>query len=175
MEHIETIELGSSQSSITFSSIPQDYDDLKILLSARSDRSGANLDDAYLTFNSSSSNYSTISLRGTGSSTNSDDFAGITTQIGRLDIPAPLYTANTFGNISLYISNYTQAQAKSISTDLVTENNDTYSVQRINSYLWNDTAAITSITFNPISNFVTGTVASLYGVTAGGDGTVSTA
>ena len=174
MQHIETIELTASQSSITFSPIPQDYDDLIILVSARSDRSGEAEDVAYMTFNSSTSNYSTLSLEGTGSTVSSDTAGGESSRFDRLDIPGPLMTSNTFGNISLYVSNYTQAQAKSISADVVEENNATFARQRLNAYLWNDTSAITSITFNAISNFVTGTTVSLYGISAGGDGTVTT-
>ena len=164
MTHIETIELGTAAASITFSAISQDFTDLVILLSARSDRSGEQEDVAYLTFNSSTSNYSTLSLEGTGSTVSSDTAGGQSSKFDRLDIPGPLFTSNTFGNISLYISNYTQAQAKSVSADLVEENNGTFARQRINAYLWNDTAAITSVTFTPIANFVTGTVASLYGI-----------
>jgi len=173
MELIETVELASSASSITFSSIPQTYTDLVLLISARSDRSGEEEDVAYLTFNSSTSNYSTISLQGTGSTVSSDTAGGVSNLLERLDIPGPLMTSNTFGNISLYISNYTKAQGKSVSADLVEENNATFARQRINAYLWNDTAAITSITFSPIANFVTGSIISLYGITAGSDGTTT--
>lgn len=168
---IETIELTSSAASITFSDIPQTYTDLQIVLSARSDRSNELTDPGYMTFNSNTSNiYSLKSLRGTGSTVGSDDGSPTVDKFDRLDIPGPLMTSNTFGNSSIYISNYTQAQTKTASVDTVTENNATYSELRINAYLWNDTAAITSITFNPIGNFVTGTVASLYGWTAGNDG-----
>ena len=163
-ELIETIEVGSAAASITFSSISQDYTDLVILLSARSDRAGQEEDDAYMTFNASTSNYSTLTLAGTGSTVGSDTDGGLSTKFSRVDIPGPLFTSNTFGNISIYISNYTQAQAKSVSSDVVEENNGTFARQRINAYLWNDTAAITSVTFTPIANFVTGTVASLYGI-----------
>lgn len=167
---IETIELTSSAASITFSDIPQTYTDLQIVLSARSDRASEN-DPAYVTFNANTSNiYSLKSLRGTGSTVGSDDGSPTVDKFDRLDVPSTLFTSNTFGNSSIYISNYTQAQTKSASVDTVTENNGTYSELRINAYLWNDTAAITSITFNPIGNFVTGTVASLYGWTAGNDG-----
>ena len=165
MTHIETIELGSAAGSITLSSIPQDYKDLYVVLSARSDRSGELSDPAYVTFNSSSaSNYSLISLRGTGSTVGSDDGSPTVDKFDRLDIPGPLMTSDTFGSSSIYISNYTSAEVKSASVDTVTENNATYSELRINAYLWNDTSAITSITFTPIANFVTGTVASLYGI-----------
>jgi hypothetical protein len=173
MKLIESKTLASAAASIEFTSIPQDGTDLVILASVRSDRAETT-DDASLTFNGSSTNYSTRSLRGTGSGADSDNFAGITNRIGRLDFPAASYTSNTFGNFSIVIANYSGATAKSVSVDLVTENNATESIQRINAALWNDTAAITSILFDPIGNFVAGSIISLYKVTKGSDGIVTT-
>ena len=172
LTHIETIELGSSQSSITFSSIPQDYDDLKILVSVRSDASGSTGDVLKIELNSSSTNFSWINLRGDGQSS----FSSSASEGYTFYTNAGLSTSNTFGNGSIYISNYTASQAKSISTDGVSETNGTFGFQTIAATLWNNTAAITSVTLLPNAgtNLVAGSRASLYGVTAGGDGTVTT-
>ena len=171
MQHIETIELGSSQSSITFSSIPQDYDDLVLKISARSDRAAEVASQLDLLYNSSTANHSSVRLYGSGSSvgstTDTRPFAGI--------IPASASTTNTFSSETIYISNYTATQAKSISTDSVMENNATQSFQDLVAGLWNDTSAITSLEVVDVqANFVSGSTFSLYGVTAGGDGTVTT-
>ena len=172
LTHIETIELGSSQSSITFSSIPQDYDDLVVLIHARTDRAGEESEVINLEFNGTYTNLSSLELFGTGSGVGSNartSRAGFATGAGA--------TANTFSSSQTYISNYTAATAKSFSADTVTENNATTAFQAIIANLWNDTSAVTSIRLFGFSggSFVSGTTASLYGITAGGDGTVSTA
>jgi hypothetical protein len=59
--------------------------------------------------------------------------------------------------------------------DTVSENNATAAFQRIIAGLNNSTAAITSINFFPSSgNFVAGSTISLYGITKGSDGIVTT-
>jgi len=172
MEHIETIELTSSQSSITFSSIPQDYDDLIVLVSGRSDRS-ATSDGLKMELNSSSSNFSRVRLVGNGSSastsSSSDNFVGQC-------LAASTSTSNTFGSTQIYISNYTLSQSKSISVEAVSENNSTTAFQELLALLWSNNSAITSISFvtTNSANFVTGSIISLFGVTAGGSGTVTT-
>jgi len=163
LTHIETIELGSSQSSITFSSIPADYDDLLVLISARN-TAGNNFNNMRVTFNGSSTGYSERLLSGDGSSASSSSSS--TTYL-EFQYANGISTANTFSSTSMYISNYTASQAKSISTDTVTENNATTALQGIVAGLWNNTATITSITVDGQANsgsFVTGCTFSLYGI-----------
>ena len=170
MQHIETIELTSSQSSITFSSIPQDYDDLVIKVNSRCTVS-ADHRLGEIELNGSSANFSTINLLGNGSATASQN------QYANLVFRAPgtNNTANTFGNAGIYISNYTASSAKSISSNSVYENNATSVVLDIIATLWNNTAAVTSITLTlDADNFTADSNFSLYGITAGGDGTVTT-
>jgi len=171
MELIETVELASSASSITFSSIPQTYTDLKILVSARSDASGSTGDVVTIELNSSSANFNWINLRGDGQ----NDFTSSASSGYTFYTSAGLATADTFGNGSIYISNYTASQNKSISTDGVSETNGTFGFQTLAATLWSNTAAITSVTLSPNAgtNFVTGSTASLYGITAGSDGTTT--
>ena len=165
MQHIETIELDSSQSSITFSSIPQDYDDLVVLVSTRNDSTST---AAYLYPNGSTTDMTTISLQGFGTGVNS------AVRSFQWQTATSAQTANTFGNGSIYISNYTASQNKSISTDAVNENNGSSAVAIVNASLWSDTSAITSLELASASNFVANSTFYLYGVTAGGDGTVTT-
>ena len=163
MTHIETIELGSSAASITFSSIPQDYTDLVILVSARNS-AGTNFNNMRVTFNGASTNYSEILLYGDGSSASS---ASSSAAYLEFQYSNGISTSNTFGNGSIYVSNYTASQAKSVSTDTVSENNATGAIQGISAGLWNDTAAITSITINGEANgggFVADSTFSLYGI-----------
>lgn len=170
MQVIEHIELASAQSSITFSSIDQSFTDLLIVGSARSNRAAVD-DDCQLSFNGSSTNYTIRRLFGTGSGQASiatpAQFAGY--------LNGNSATASSFSSISLYIPNYAGSTAKSYSTDSVTENNATESYQDISAGLWNDTSAITSITFSSRrgENLLAGTSFTLYGITAGSDGTTA--
>ena len=167
---IERVELTSSAASITFSSIPQTFAHLVIVASARNT---ASTNFYYITFNESSVNYDHIYMQGTGSSVNSGTSgAG---QAFQSMVPST-DTANTFSNNSVYILNYTAAQHKSFSIDSVNENNATASRQTLVAGIWQDTTAIDSIKLTPdAGNFDTGTTMSLYGITRGGDGTVTTA
>jgi hypothetical protein len=82
-------------------------------------------------------------------------------------------TSNTFGSMQVYLPNYTSSSAKSASTDSVSENNDTRAIQEINAFLWNDTAAITSLKIDAPSNLMAGSTISLYKITKGSDGLVT--
>ena len=170
MRHIQTIELGSSQASIEFTSIPQDYDDLVIVVSGRSLKND-NYEIAQIEINGSTANLSGIRLQGAGGlgvASATTSFMGI--------YPASTAASNTFGDHQYYISNYTAPKNKSITLDAVMEDNSSTAYTHANVILWSNTAAITSFSVAPFANnFAAGSSASLYGITAGGDGTVSTA
>ena len=170
LTHIQTIELGSSQANITFNSVPQDYDDLVLFMSCRSDQSGA-YDNSNTRINDSGA--SRVILQGTGSSVTSSAGPDIT-----LQWPAASATSNIFSNYSFYIFNYTASGIKkSISISGVTENNSTSAIQLLAAILTDTTAAVTTIVVDApggSGNFVSGSSISMYGITAGGDGTVTT-
>ena len=65
----------STSSSVTFSSIPATYTDLKVVASIRSDRAGAE-SNLTLKFNSSTSGYSRRELYGNGASAGSASASG---------------------------------------------------------------------------------------------------
>ena len=162
MTHIETIELGSSAASITFSSIPQDYTDLLLLVSPRTDDVDAR-DNVLVQPNNSSSNLSTIVLDGY----DSGNVATASLTEVRLLATSATATSNTFGSNSVYFSNYTSSAAKSMSIEAVQENNSSASYALgIQAGLWNDTTAITSIVLLPRtgSNLLANTTASLFGI-----------
>lgn len=167
MELIETIEVGAGgASALTFQNIPQDGTDLVCVISGRSDH-GNIVSGIRVNFNSDTgANYSGVELFGNGSSASSG--TGTTNYIqATFGATDSLATANTFGSQSVYISNYTASQNKSVSVDAVTENNATFSYQNISAWSWADTTAISSmqITLN-LGNYVEGSTASLYKVTA---------
>ena len=165
MQVIQHIELGSAASSISFSSIPNTFTDLYITFSVR--QSGSGVNQTLLEFNGSTSNFSFRLLEGTGSSAGSGNN---TLNYGGL-VQGSASTSNTFASNSLYIPNYAGSTAKSWSVDAVTENNATQAFQHLVAGLWNNTAAINSVTIKPFSgNFEIASSATLYGITKGSDG-----
>jgi len=146
--------------TISFTSIPATYTDLKVVVSARTSVTvGANGYYYDVTFNGTSANRSGRYLEGTGSAANSGTF----TLYGVSD--ASDQTASTFSNGEFYIPNYASANYKSTSSDSVQENNATASRAVLVAGLWSDVAAITSVTFTPAGgSFVQYSTAYLYGI-----------
>jgi hypothetical protein len=146
MTLIASSTVGSGgTSAITFSSIPSTYTDLKVVYSLRS--TASQIDEIIkLTFNGTTSNRSVLRVESYGSggitsTTNSVMFAYMAN--------GNTATANTFGNGEIYVPNYTSSNPKSSSTDGVDENNATSAIIGFAANFWDDTAAITSITFEP--------------------------
>ena len=152
--------LVSSQTGVTFSSIPSTYTDLLVKISARNDIAEI-YGNALLRFNGSSSNYSIRALQGNGSSASSY-FAS---QIEFMQVGNNA-TSNTFGNAEIYIPNYAGNNYKSVSLDSVGENNGTTAFARLTAGLWSDTSAITSIAITPLdtTNWLSGSSFYLYGI-----------
>lgn len=169
MQHIETVTAGSAVASIEFTSIPQNYDDLLVVfsLSALGASSAAG---GQFRINGGTADTSAIYLFGNGSSTGNGSPSFIEYHA------AGTATANTFGNGQVYISNYTASTAKSISLDYVTENNATANLNLIEAALYDNASAITSVSFvGSTGDIVANSTASLYGISAGGSGSVGTA
>jgi hypothetical protein len=168
---IESKTLGTAAAQIEFTSIPQDGTDLVVLISCRSDRS-AGADTISMKLNGSTANFTTRILEGNGSSAYSDSTS--TSPIGY--VPAATGTSNTFGSVRIYLPNYAGATNKSYFSDSVQEANTTAGVQQLFAGLWSQTAAITSLTIYPLAgpNFVAGSIISLYKITKGSDGIVTT-
>jgi hypothetical protein len=160
-EIINETTLTTTAASITFSSIPQTFTDLKIVISGRSDWANAiNTDGILVRPNGSSSNMTSIRLYGSGSSAASD------TNAGQLVLTNASATANTFGNSEIYIPNYTSSNNKSMSIDAVSETNATTAYASLGTLLWSNSSAITSLDLLPQNgpNFVSGSSFYLYGI-----------
>ena len=162
---LETIALTQSAASVTFDNLPTSgYTDLKIVVSARSTANGGQ--NMNLTFNSTTSGYSDRILSGNGSAASSFT-SGNTSRGGSCVMPGADFTANTFGNGEIYIPNYRGSNAKSFSSDSVSENNTTLSYNQMQATLWNNSAAITNILIDLSGgSFAAGSTFSLYGVAA---------
>jgi len=166
--HIKTIEVGAGgATSINFSSIPQDYTDLEILYSLRTDGSnpGYNVLSAFLRLNGLSSGFTQRVLGGASGGT----FSFSNTQ-GTLGWhPNVTATAGVFGNSKAIILNYTSNSNKSFSVDNVSESNQTDTVYcSISSGLWSNTSPITHLSIvSEAGNFVAGSTVSIYGIKRG--------
>ena len=163
---ISSVTLGSTSATISFTSIPATYTDLCVLLSVRSNRAGATNDSLALEVNGSTSNRSGVVGYG-----NSSVVASTTTtsEVVYAGLIASTATANTFSNISVYCPNYTSSNYKSFSSEGVSENNSGVADSAfagINSWVWSDSAAITSLTFKSATSnsFVQYSNAYLYGI-----------
>jgi len=158
-----TVGAGGA-SDITFSTIAGTYTDLCVKLSARL-TAAAFTQSLTVQFNGSTSGYSSRNLRGSGSAASSVSDVYGTDEIYVGEIPAASATASTFGNMDLYIPNYAGSNNKSLSVDIVTEDNQTLAWAYLSAGLWSNSAAITSIKLIPnAGNFAQYSTAYLYGV-----------
>lgn len=161
---ISSVTVGSGgSSSIDFIAIPQNYTDLVVKLSLRSNRAST-WDNTQIEINSSIANMTSRLLTGNGSTASS----GNTTTFYIGDIPAASATSNTFGNQEVYLPNYAGSFNKSGSSDSVAENNATAGFNQLAANLWSQTAAITSLKIYSGNgeNFAQYSIATLYGIKA---------
>lgn len=158
---IERISVGAAgASSVTFTSIPQTYTDLKIVYSARAASGTTN--DVYIKLNASTTSYSRRVLYGNGTIAQSANDSG---NWYLAVMGAANNTSSTFSSGEIYIPNYTSSNNKSASADGVNENNATLSYQFMVAGLWSNTAAITSIEVVPDGvNFAQYSTFYLYGI-----------
>lgn len=158
-DNIATTTLGSAASTITFSSIPATYTDLRLILTASFSSTGAAL---RLRFNSDTgTNYSFTSLYGNGTSANSSigtstSYIPLDSDFGIPNTQWSLWTADVFS--------YTGSTNKTVLTTGQTDNNGSGIVYR-EVGLWRNTSAITSaeVSLSGV-NFTIGTTATLYGI-----------
>ena len=168
-ESIATATGTGSSGTITFSSIPSTYQHLQIRMISRHDGpssgNGANL----ITFNSDTgNNYTLHSLRGSGSAASAVGYA-TGTYAGVLieGVPGDLTTSNVYGVSIVDIHDY--ASTSKYKTARIfggLDRNDTFGLIRLNSSLWLDTSAISTITVTNVNgaNFKTGSTFALYGI-----------
>jgi hypothetical protein len=164
---IQTYTLSSTTSSVTFSNIPQNYNDLKIVMSARGTNAsflvGLNM---FFNSNFTTGDYNTRRLYGSGSAVVNDSG-----NVFSVLITAATAASNTFGNTEIYVPNYSvSGVAKFARIDGVTENSTADAYQIISTRSWSGTAAVTSITFQDFyesGQFVSGSTFTLYGISNG--------
>lgn len=157
--------LGSSASSISFTSIPGTFTDLMLVCSLRSSQADT-VGYAGIQFNGDTgSNYSGRYLNGNGSGT-PGSASYTSTRIYGQGTGGDSSTSNTFSSMEFYIPNYAGSTNKSVSLTNVNETNATAAYMTIVAGLWSNTAAITQIDLlYPGYNFLANSSAYLYGIT----------
>jgi hypothetical protein len=165
-ESIATATGTGSSGTITFSSIPSTYQHLQLRYIARNTASFTGPGDFRIQFNSDTgSNYAQHYLAGGGSSAFADG-----TSSGQMTFYSPLAHNNNASNIlgagiidiHDYVSSTKNTTARAF---MGVDFNDTNGVVSIQSGLWNNTAAVTSVSIIAANgSFNTQTVFSLYGI-----------
>lgn len=165
MRLIQTTALTGSQSSIVLSSIPQNFTDLVVLISARLASGGSG--DLIVDFNGVTTDLSSIRMGGSGATGGSGSSSSSATAIvdQNSNVGATVF-ANTFGSATIYIPNYSGNSSKTVSIDSNGENNGTSASQNLVAGRWADTSAITSIRLTAEAgvSFAASTTVSLYAV-----------
>jgi hypothetical protein len=168
-QSINQTTLGSNTASVTFSSIPNTYTHLELLIQARSGH-GSMGDFVLVRYNGDSTSgnyaYQMMIINGTTvvcDGNPSSSFTGFPAISGNGN------TSNIFGICRLIIPEYKNtsvtktgfAQGNSASGSI------SYTGSTTNGMYWNSTAAISSITLslNSGNSFLTGSTFSLYGFT----------
>lgn len=158
-EPIATTTLGSAASTITFSSIPNTYTDLRVVLVPIGTASFG----TRLNINSDTgSNYSLTYISGDGVNATSGRFSSQTTLY--ID-PTGTLTGTTPNLITVDIFSYAGSTNKTGLVEINADKNGSGRVLR-DVILWRSTSAITSLTFaiDGTGNYNTGTTATLYGI-----------
>jgi hypothetical protein len=138
----------TAQSSISFTNIPQGYTDLVIKVSGRT---AAAQGISELSFNSVTTGGSSRIMYGIGGA-GSPGSATYASSIRSGYIVGTDYTASTFANNEIYISNYSSNVFKSVVVDSVTENNASEAYLQYVAGLWSNSSPITSLTFTVLNN-----------------------
>ena len=170
---IATQTLGSAAASVTFSSIPQGYTDLVMIINMQSSYTGDQGNGARLQFNGDTgSNYSDTNLRGNGSSATSYRISNNTyIQLGLLPSSGGGTPAGTLGTGIANIQNYSNSTTYKT---VLGRTNSTYASAEASAGLWRNTAPITSITYFGDGNILSGSTFSIYGIAAGATGAKAT-
>jgi hypothetical protein len=159
-DKIATTTLGSTQSTITFSSITNTYTDLVIVLTVKASSAG----DIYLRLNGDTgTNYSYTYFSGSGSAVdsgraNTGDYGLLLDAYGLPDNSnnhIAIVNLNNYSNTTTFKTSLSRSSNAALGTDAVIA-------------LWRSTSAINALTFrfNGAQTFSAGSTITLYGIKA---------
>lgn len=164
-EPIATTTLGSTASTVTFSSIPSTYTDLVLIaipaITFGNDNLRLRVGNGSV---DSGSNYSFTALTGNGSTAVSDRQANETSMLTDYNG----FMQNTVGNCNKVISFQNYSNTTTYKTALIRSNNAPTGTDALVT-LWRSTAAINIITLiiaGGASSFLAGSTFTLYGIKA---------
>lgn len=147
---IASVTLTSSQSSVSFGSLPQGYRDLRLVVNAY----GPGGDNSYCRFNSDSgANYPQIYIYGNGSS------AAMSTSTWAEQYLGTLGTAMTVNTLDVLDYSQTDKQKATL-----VRGSDTTAYVQARAGRWVSTAAITSITIICGGTYSSGSTFNLFGI-----------
>lgn len=158
----------STVASYTFTSVPSTYDDLVLLISARTSLAGYKFGRAQIQLNSTTTGYSGVEWYVLNTSDGTVNMT--TTTNGNIAVTAAGNTSNDFGVVICNIMNYKQTSySKQINMYSTMPDNSNIKGNDFVTLRWNNTAAVSSIAVAdgdyPLSaGFVSGTSMYLYGI-----------
>jgi len=159
---IEAKTLSTGTNSISFTSIPQTYTDLNLLISVRASTSA----ELYLSINNNvGSGYRTLSMN--GSAPSSFGFALYQTAKAYLgEAEYSTMTADTFASASVYLPKYTGSTKKTLQTESGQTSQTGASLYwYINGSIYNSTSAIDNLqVYISAGNMIAGSTFYLYGI-----------
>jgi hypothetical protein len=168
LQPIYTQTVGSGGvASITFNNIPQTFTDLKLVMSIRTAFATPNVYDILnISVNGGSTKLSYTGVYGTGTAAASERIATGSALNWQGYVGANGATSNTFSSSDFYIPNYTGSNFKSFVWDQVVENNAAASLIELGATLWQNTGAITSLSFSSANaaDFLQYSTFTLYGI-----------
>jgi hypothetical protein len=150
----------SSTGSVVISNIPNTFQDLFLIVNARTD--SANTSSAVLRFNNDSgNNYSSTMFYGTGSAVTSErytneSFIRVGYAIGSSE------TASAFSINAIHILNYANTSTFKTAINRDASDRNGAGLVQLTSGLWRSTAAISSIWY--ATSLVAGSTITLYGI-----------
>jgi len=158
-EPIATTSLSASTSTITFSSIPSTYTDLKFILVGK----GATATNVNLRFNGDTGgNYFAAYLQGNGSAAS----ANYQSSIDNIYLTQAINWSDTYPSfLEADIFSYAGSLQKTITASTSGDYNGSgFATKWVGR--WASTSAITSLSITAPSNWAVGTTATLYGIKA---------
>jgi len=165
-EPIASYTSNGTSNGVTFSSIPQTYTDLILVVNYRSQVVSAT-DGLYLYANNTANgDYSSTLLIGNGSSVSSTRYTSDYYGSNCGYVPGASTASGTFGSAIIHIQNYTNTTTFKTA---ITRSNTTGSFVTAAVSLLRGTGAITSVSpfvYGSASNLVSGSNATLYGIKA---------
>jgi hypothetical protein len=140
-----TVPAGG-QTTFSFTSIPNTYTDLLIKISARKVESGGGT-NLQMRFNSATTGYTQRAIIATNPSPDIPVTYYDASEIGFMYVCDGSQTAGAFNSTDIYIPNYLGSQPKSVGVENQTMTMSDSGGQVFGNFMWNSSAAITSIYF----------------------------